>query len=172
MSEYLCSLNVQCDDCFKCLHECMVKAIAVKDREARILEDRCILCGHCTMVCPQNAKVVVSETEKVLQLIASGKRVIASVAPSFVSSFGISNFTTFKLALARLGFTDAEETAVGAEAVTRKYKELLEGKYLQHIPMGRFGQPEDVAHAVTFLASDLAAYVTGKVLTVDGGMTM
>jgi iron only hydrogenase large subunit-like protein/uncharacterized Fe-S cluster-containing protein len=127
MSEYLCSLNVQCDDCFKCLHECMVKAIAVKDREARILEDRCILCGHCTMVCPQNAKVVVSETEKVLQLIASGKRVIASVAPSFVSSFGISNFTTFKLALARLGFTDAEETAVGAEAVTRKYKELLEG---------------------------------------------
>ena len=60
-------------------------------------------------------------------MIASGKRVIASVAPSFVSSFGISNFTTFKLALARLGFTDAEETAVGAEAVTRKYKELLEG---------------------------------------------
>ena len=126
MSEYLLSRNVQCDDCFKCLHECMVKAIAVKDREARILEDRCILCGHCTMVCPQNAKVVVSETEKVLQLIASGKRVIASVAPSFVSSFGISNFSTFKLALARLGFSDAEETAVGAEAVTRKYKELLE----------------------------------------------
>lgn len=127
MSEYLLSRNVQCDDCFKCLHECMVKAIAVKDREAHILEDRCILCGHCTMVCPQNAKVVVGETEKIRQLIASGKRVIASVAPSFVSSFGISNFSTFKLALARLGFSDAEETAVGAEAVTRKYKELLEG---------------------------------------------
>ena len=72
MSEYLLSQNVQCDDCFKCLHECMVKAIAVKDREARILEDRCILCGHCTQVCPQHAKVVVSETEKVMQLIASG----------------------------------------------------------------------------------------------------
>ena len=86
MSEYLLSRNVQCDDCFKCLHECMVKAIAVKDREARILEDRCILCGHCTMVCPQNAKVVVSERDKILQLIASGKRVIASVAPSFVSN--------------------------------------------------------------------------------------
>lgn len=106
MSEYLLSRNVQCDDCFKCLHECMVKAIAVKDREARILEDRCILCGHCTQVCPQHAKVVVSETGKVMQLIASGKRVVASVAPSFVSSFGISNFNTFKLALARLGFSD------------------------------------------------------------------
>lgn len=130
MAEYLISRNVQCDDCFKCLHECMVKAIAVKGSEARILEDRCILCGHCTMVCPQHAKVAVSETEKITRLIASGERVIASVAPSFVSSFGISNFSTFRLALARLGFADAEETAVGAEAVTRKYKELLEeGNY-------------------------------------------
>ncbi|HYP39625.1 MAG TPA: SDR family oxidoreductase, partial [Chloroflexia bacterium] len=36
----------------------------------------------------------------------------------------------------------------------------------------RYGQPEDVANAVLFLASDLAAYVTGQVLNVDGGMVM
>lgn len=39
-------------------------------------------------------------------------------------------------------------------------------------PLGRFGAPEDVAHAVSFLASDLAGFITGAVLSVDGGLVM
>ncbi len=126
--------DADCKNCYKCLRECPVQAIAVINHQARIIEDRCILCGKCTRVCPQNAKNVHSEREEVARLIASGKRVIASVAPSFVSSFGISNFNLMKMALCKLGMSDAEETAVGANAVTREYKKLLgSGEYKNFI---------------------------------------
>ena len=48
----------------------------------------------------------------------------------------------------------------------------VRGKILEKIPLGRFGTAEDVGAAVAFLASDAASYMTGQVLTVDGGMTV
>lgn len=125
MSKYLEFRNARCKDCYKCLRECPVKAINFKGHRAEIIEDRCILCGHCTLACPQNAKVVHSEIDAVKRLLASGEKVMASVAPSFISSFGLADFATMKLALAKLGFADAEETAVGAQAVTKEYARLL-----------------------------------------------
>ncbi len=119
--------DADCKNCYKCLRECPVQAIAVINHQARIIEDRCILCGKCTRVCPQNAKNVHSERDEVEALLHSGQKVIASVAPSFVSSFGISNFNLMKMALCKLGLSDAEETAVGANAVTMQYKTMLEG---------------------------------------------
>ncbi len=53
-------------------------------------------------------------------------------------------------------------------ALSEKVKEVM----LQEIPAGRMGTPEDVANAVAFLVSDQAAYITGQVLSVDGGMVM
>ena len=44
--------------------------------------------------------------------------------------------------------------------------------YLRTIPLGRFGQPQDIADAVLFLASDDAAYITGQMLVIDGGQTL
>ena len=58
-------------------------------------------------------------------MLAGTDKVIASVAPSFISSFGLTDFGVMKLALAKLGFADAEETAVGAQAVTKEYARLL-----------------------------------------------
>lgn len=125
MAQYLEFRNAKCKDCNKCLRECPVKAIDVTNHQAKIIEDRCILCGHCTLICPQNAKIVHTDLEKVKQLLESGEPVIASVAPSFISSFEQEDFSVMRLALAKLGFADAQETAVGAQVITEEYRRLL-----------------------------------------------
>lgn len=134
MATYLDFKNARCKDCYKCLRECPVKAIRFDNHQAKIIEERCILCGKCTAVCPQNTKKVHSEIDSVKALLNSGAQVIASVAPSFVSSFNVDDFALFRIALGKLGFRDAEETAVGAAAVTERYAELLKtGKYKNFI---------------------------------------
>ena len=55
-------------------------------------------------------------------------------------------------------------------AMVDELTEKTQAKILERIPMGRFGTPEDVAEAVIFLCSDGAGYITGQVLTIDGGM--
>lgn len=126
MAEYLEFRRARCRDCYKCLRECPVKAIEVKEHQAKIIEDRCILCGRCTYVCPQNAKIVHSELSEVKKLLATSQNVVATVAPSFVSSFGVQDFSVLKIALGKIGFHDAEETAIGANLVVQQYKALLE----------------------------------------------
>ena len=134
MLNYLEFKNAECKDCYKCLRECPVKAIEVINHQAQIIAGRCILCGKCTEVCPQNAKRVHTELDEVKALLSSGAEVVASVAPSFVSSFEIDDFLLMKIALGKLGFADAEETAVGANVVTQEYEKLLKsGKYANFI---------------------------------------
>lgn len=122
--------KANCKNCYKCLRSCPVKAIDARDGQAKIIESRCILCGHCTMVCPQNAKSVHSDAQNIYRLLQKSKRPIATVAPAFVASFGLCSFEPFREALISLGFADAFETAEGAAAVTAEYKKLLaSGKY-------------------------------------------
>jgi 3-oxoacyl-[acyl-carrier protein] reductase len=56
--------------------------------------------------------------------------------------------------------------------MTRVLPEEVKAKYLAQIPLARPGQPEDIANAVKFLASEESAYITGHVLAVNGGMYM
>jgi 3-oxoacyl-[acyl-carrier protein] reductase len=62
------------------------------------------------------------------------------------------------------GFVSTDMTAAIPQEITQKM--------LAEIPLGRFGSPADVAAAVAFLCSEAAAYITGQVLVVDGGLTM
>ena len=123
---YLELKKVQCKDCYLCLRECPVKAISFADHRSQIIEDRCILCGRCMHVCPQDAKLVHSDLPKVQQMLSAGKKLIASVAPSFISNLGLTSFEPLRQALKAFGFFDAEETARGAEWVTHEYARILE----------------------------------------------
>ncbi|MDF2819823.1 MAG: putative sensor protein [Clostridiales bacterium] len=76
--------ETQCKDCYKCVRTCDVKAIVVKDNHAQILNEKCILCGHCLEICPQNAKSIISDLDKVKQYIKLGMKVVVSLAPSYL----------------------------------------------------------------------------------------
>ncbi len=115
--------KVNCKDCYKCVRNCPVKSIRVKDHVASIIESECILCGTCTIVCPQHAKEDICDVPAVQEMIRSGKQVIATVAPSFAAYFGMS-FPVFRLMLKKLGFADAFETAEGAFLVKSEFEKL------------------------------------------------
>lgn len=115
-----------CRNCYKCIRHCPVKSIRFENNQAHIVHDECILCGECFVVCPQNAKEIRNDVDKVKEVIKSGRPVYASVAPSFVGNYDGANITMFANALKKLGFTDAEETALGANIVKNEYERMIE----------------------------------------------
>ena len=113
-----------CKNCYKCLRSCPVKAIKFENEQATIDEERCIECGHCLTICPQNAREIKSDVEVVKGAINSGKKVIASLAPSFAGYFDVQQGRVAS-ALKKLGFSLIEETAVGAEIVADLYNNYI-----------------------------------------------
>lgn len=114
-----------CKNCYKCIRHCPVKSIRFSGNQAYINSDECILCGHCVVVCPQDAKQIVDETEKVKVLLQSGDPVYVSLAPSFVANYEGVGIESMREALKKLGFADVFETAVGATIVKREYERLI-----------------------------------------------
>lgn len=113
-----------CKNCYKCIRHCPVKAIRFSGNQAHIIGAECILCGHCFVVCPQNAKEIVNETEKVRVLLQSYP-VYVSLAPSFIANYEGVGINAMRTALKKLGFADVEETALGATVVKNEYDRLL-----------------------------------------------
>ena len=125
MSNCLTLKKSNCKNCYKCIRHCPVKAIRFSGNQAHIIDDECILCGQCFVVCPQNAKQIVDETEKVKVFIQSGEPVIVSLAPSFIANYDGAGIEAVRKALKKLGFYDVEETAIGATIVKNEYERIL-----------------------------------------------
>lgn len=128
MAHCLTLKKSNCKNCYKCIRNCPVKAIRFSGDQAHIIADECILCGRCFVVCPQNAKEIVSEVEKVKVMIQSGEPVIASMAPSFIANYDGVGIEAMREGLQKLGFADVEETAIGATMVKTDYERLVHEK--------------------------------------------
>ncbi|MBR5230731.1 MAG: PAS domain-containing protein [Clostridia bacterium] len=120
------SLNKNnCADCYKCIRDCSVKAITFANDTAEIVHSDCILCGRCYVTCPQKAKQVRNDIHLVKAAIKAGKRVVCSLAPSFIANFRIRSLSVIADALRTLGFSDVQETAIGAQLVSEEYARIM-----------------------------------------------
>ncbi len=117
--------KANCQDCYKCVRNCPVKAIKVDAGSATVITELCILCGGCVEVCPSGAKKVRDDLGRVKQLLKLKEKVIASLAPSFISEFRNVKPEVIISALKKLGFYGISETAIGAQEVSANTAELL-----------------------------------------------
>ncbi len=117
-----------CMNCYKCIRNCSVKAIRVRDGHAQIIEPQCILCEKCMVVCPQGAKVEQNLVPDIAQALTRGERLIASVHPACLAQFQQVSFEGIRQSLKKLGFEDAFEASKGAcmmfDAYERELKAL------------------------------------------------
>jgi iron only hydrogenase large subunit-like protein len=117
--------TTECQDCYKCIRGCPVKAIKVEGGYASIEENRCVFCGQCVEMCPNGAKKVRDDCHRVERLLKTGQHVAVSLAPSFVSEFPGVTAAQMIAALRCLGFSAVSETALGAEEVSARLRMLL-----------------------------------------------
>ena len=124
---YISVKKANCKNCYKCLKYCDVKSIRYIDDRVEVIEDQCILCGHCINICPQQAKTVVNDPTDVLEMLSDpAVRVVASLAPSYIGVYGQDAREKVTAALYRMGFAAVEETAIGAHEVSAAYKNLMD----------------------------------------------
>ena len=101
MTEFLKLKKSNCKNCYKCIRNCPVKSIRFSAGQAHIVSNECVLCGQCFVICPQNAKGIVNDVEKVKVLLAGEQPVYASLAPSFIANYDGIGIEAMERALRR-----------------------------------------------------------------------
>ncbi|WP_312397752.1 SDR family oxidoreductase, partial [Kocuria sp.] len=127
---------------------------------------------------------VVQRATKGFMRLKKGRIVLISSVVGFTGAPGQVNYASSKAGL--VGMARAITRELGSRGVTANVvapgyidtamtdalSDEVKAEYLEMIPAGRFGQPDEVAKAVRWLASDHAAYISGAVIPVDGGLVM
>ncbi len=113
-----------------------------------------------------------------------GRQINISSVVGLMGNVGQANYAASKAGLHGLTKSMAKELGgrnITVNAIAPGYIETdmtqnlnpdVKAAFLKQVPLGRMGQAQEIAHAVSFLASDAAGYITGQVLTVDGGLYM
>lgn len=125
--------DAHCKHCYRCVRSCQVKAIKIKNAQAQIMTDNCVLCGRCMEVCPQNAKTFNSDLDRVKSYLKNKIPTVVSIAPSYLGLMKYKTPGQVVDALLKLGFTQVRETAEGAAYVTNAYDRLLEEGSMKNI---------------------------------------
>jgi Fe-S-cluster-containing hydrogenase component 2 len=118
MNKPIYTEKTECEDCYKCVRECPVKAIRVIEGSAQVMPEACILCGRCTEVCPVGAKKIRDDLGKAMLLLKQKSRVYVSLAPTYRTEFGGLDSTKLIAAIQSLGFAGVSEPALGAQEVS------------------------------------------------------
>lgn len=118
------TLKNECNDCYKCIRGCHIKAIRIQGGSASVINDKCIACGHCVQICPAGAKRVRNDIDVVKALFLTGKKVYVSLAPSWAGVYNISKEKMIAV-LKKLGFAGVSETALGAQEVSIETAKIL-----------------------------------------------
>ena len=161
------TLRTECQDCYKCVRQCPVKAIKVEDGHASVVPELCVACGHCVQICPAKAKRVRDDLGRVKYLLERKEKVYVSLAPSWVSEFQGVDEKKIITALKKLGFAGVGETALGAQDVSAETASVLakagKGVFISSacpscVEFIRKYMPEHAALSVTGMFSPLLAH--------------
>lgn len=112
------TLETECQDCYKCLRQCPVKAIRIAGGRASVEPERCIACGRCVQVCPAKAKQIRDDLARVQFLLAEATPVYVCLAPSWRAEFAGVRPEQMIAAFKHLGFAGVVEAALGAQEVS------------------------------------------------------
>lgn len=113
-----------CRGSYRCVRDCPVKAVRIKNGKAEVIQEKCIACGTCVIRCAQNAMVLRDDAKTARELLAT-ERVVAILAPEFVAAFHPASPERLEAALEQLGFYSIEETVLGEELVATEYEGMI-----------------------------------------------
>jgi two-component system NtrC family sensor kinase len=159
------TIKDRCRVCYTCLRECPVKAIKIINGQAEVINDRCIGCGNCVKVCSQGAKVSLRSVDEVYELLRSGQKVAACLAPSFPAEFSeLKDHRKLVGMIRKLGFDYVTEVAFGADIVAKEYEKRIKSEdYLGDISSDCPAVTYFIRHYHPDLAGSLAPIVSPMV---------